>query len=83
MRGEATLAADYASQLLLKRGFVVVEGDAPQVLTWLEDPGGVLGKPVAMAQSLKLHFKTAHSEQVRRDEPDSDEDEYEDDCPVH
>ena len=75
------LAADYASQLLVKRGFVVVEHDAQQVLAWLEDPGGVGSRPVEIPKSLEWYFSRARYEQERRNESDSDEDEYEDDFP--
>lgn len=75
------LAADYASQLLVKRGFVVVEYDAQQVLAWLEDPGGVGSKPVEIPESLEWHFSRARDEQERRNEPDSDEGDDEDDFP--
>lgn len=81
MRCVAKLAADYASQLLLKRGFVVVEDDTLRVLEWLEGSGGGRKKPVEISNSLELYFSRAHDEQERRNEPDSDEDDSEDDLP--
>ena len=74
MRCVTRLAADYASQLLLKRGFVVVEDDTLRVLEWLEKNGGGRSKPVEISNALELYFSRARDEQERRNEPDSDED---------
>ena len=74
-------AAYYASRLLLKRGFVVVDRDAPLVLEWLEDPGGSDKKPVELTAALKMHLSRAHEEQVSRDVSDSDGSGQEDDLP--
>ena len=67
--------------MLLKRGFVVVDRDAPLVLEWLEDPGGSDKKTVELTAALKRHLSRAYEEQVSRDVSDSDGSGQEDDLP--
>ena len=67
--------------MLFKRGFVVVDQDAPLVLKWLEDPAGSEKRPVELTAEPKRHFSRAQEKQLSRDVSDSDGSDQEDDLP--